>query len=262
MRLTIVTVVFNELEKLKKTIASLESYLDQEVELWIIDGSDNRIINDYLLTLSHRKINWITEPDKGIYDAMNKGRERANGDYLIYMNAGDAFHSEHGLETILEDSRLNDLVVLGYSIEVYGSDKYLRPGLCKEASVFESPSHQATLYPKSFYKNNIYRLDIHIGADAEYTARAITSCGAVFVPIIFCEFELGGLSSNYGLKSMSLRIRQIYSLGCALKLIVKFIMWNSMPKSLYYRVLASLKYTKVKSELPPILAKEEIYFSA
>lgn len=262
MRLTIVTVVFNELEDLKKTVASVELYLDQDIEYWIIDGSDNHIIKDYLLTLSNPKINWISELDKGIYDAMNKGLERANGDYLIYMNAGDSFYSRYSLAPILEDHSINDLVVLGYSVEVFRLDQYLRPGLGNEARVFGSPSHQATLYPRSYYKKNTYRLDIPIGADADYTARAVRMCGAVFVPAIICKFELGGLSSSYGLQSIKLRMKQIYSLGYAAKLIVKIVMWNLLPKTVYYRALASSKYTKLTRGCMPILAKEKIYFSA
>jgi len=101
-----------------------------------------------------------------------------------------------------------------------------------------------------------------IGADPDHTARAVRMCGAVFVPAIICKFELGALSSSYGLQSIKLRMKQIYSLGYAAKLIVKIVMWNLLPKTVYFCALASSKYTKLTRGCMPILAKEKIYFSA
>ena len=154
MRLTIITVVYNELESLKLTIDSVVKHLDEDVEYWIIDGSSNTEINSYLEDLDHPNIKWVSEPDEGLYHAMNKGIDRATGDFLIFMNAGDVFHVEFSFDKALLGNDVNNSVLLGYSIEVYGEDKYLRPGLGREDDVFNSPSHQATFYPRSFYSKN------------------------------------------------------------------------------------------------------------
>lgn len=258
MRLTIVTVVYNELDSLKLTIASVVTQLQEDVEYWIIDGSSNAEIDTYLHDLAHPNIKWISEPDEGLYHAMNKGIDRAIGDFLIFMNAGDVFHSKFSLDDTLFCNEVNNPVLLGYSIETYGEDKYLRPGLGQENDVFTAPSHQATFYPRSFYTKNKYQLLRPIGADGYYTAEAIAQCGALFVPVIVCEFALGGVSSSYNTASIKLRLRQLDSKACVMRLIVKSIMWRCLPQGLFYRVLASKKYTRLLNAVSPNLYENTI----
>lgn len=257
MLLTVVTVVFNDLEGLIRTRKSVEEILHREVEYWIIDGSTNESIKEYLTETYHPQIKWISERDKGLYDAMNKGIDRATGDYLLFMNAGDCIHSKFKLETISQYEAPNTPVVLGYSVEKFESDMYLRPGLGQEANVFTSAAHQATFYPKNFYQNAKYRLDKPVGADGEFTHRAITQCGAVFIPMMVCKFELGGLSSNYGsLKSLKYRLKEVKSLKSIIKLTFKVVIWFLLPRSLFYRFLASYKYTRISSEMEVDLPKQ------
>ena len=260
MRLTIITVVYNELESLKLTIDSVVKHLDEDVEHWIIDGSSNTEINSYLEDLDHPNIKWVSEPDEGLYHAMNKGIDRATGDFLIFMNAGDVFHVEFSFDKALLGNDVNNSVLLGYSIEVYGEDKYLRPGLGREDDVFNSPSHQATFYPRSFYSKNKYQLHRPIGGDAYYTAEAIVQCGALFVPLIICEFALGGISSSYNIASIKLRIRQIDSKSYVMRLIIKAVIWRCLPQSLFYRVLALKKYTRFSNTTEPNLYKNTISY--
>lgn len=260
MRLTIITVVYNDLESLKLTIASVAKHLEEDVEYWIIDGSSNAEIDSYLKDLAHPDIKWVSEPDKGLYHAMNKGIDRATGDFLIFINAGDVFYSQFSLDKILLGNDKNDSVLLGYSIEVYGEDKYLRPGLGREDDVFNSPSHQATFYPRSFYSKNKYQLHRPIGADAYYTAEAIVQCGALFVPMIICEFALGGISSSYNIASIKLRISQIDSKSYVMRLIIKAVIWRCLPQSLFYRVLAFKKYTRLPNAVAPNLCKNTISY--
>lgn len=258
MKLTVITVVYNELEGLKKTIASVSLYLEQDIEYWIIDGSDNNLIREYLQSQPNTKINWISEADKGLYDAMNKGIDRANGDYLIYINAGDKFFSGLLLSSIFDQANNENSVILGYSIEVFAEDRYLRPGIGHESIVFSSPSHPATLYPRAFYEKNKYRLDKPIGADGNFTARAIAQHGALFVPVIISEFELGGLSSTYGPTSVKLRLSENQSLGAVLRLVAKVSMYYLLPRKMFYRALASWKYTKLKKGVAPFLNERTI----
>lgn len=261
MLLTVVTVVFNDIEGLIRTRKSLERLLDDEVEYWIIDGSTNRAIESYLTQNPHPKISWISEPDKGLYDAMNKGIQKAMGDHLLFMNAGDLLYSEFSLNSIKEKSHSVAPVILGHSIEVFENDRYLRPGIGREASVFSSPAHQATFYPKHFYTNAQYRLDRPIGGDGEFTSRAINASGAVFKPIIVCEFELGGLSSSYGtLKSIKYRFKDTRSISALLKLASKILLWHAVSQRTFYRLLARKKYTNLTGNASIKLRNEEISF--
>lgn len=94
MKLTIITVCFNCLDELKKTISSI---VDQEVkpfEHLIIDGNSKDGTKEYLNTLEFPWLRFTSEPDKGVYDAMNKGVKLAQGDALLFLNAGDNFEGQ------------------------------------------------------------------------------------------------------------------------------------------------------------------------
>jgi len=252
MKLTIVTVVFNDLNGLQKTVANIMPLLNAQTELWVIDGSTNSEIADYLGTLDNPSLQWLSEPDDGLYDAMNKGVDRARGDHLIFMNAGDRFYPGFDPAAFLDHHDCAGKVVLGYSMEVFQQDRYLRPGLGRDSNAFSSPSHQATFYPRSFYVDQRYRLDLPISADGDYTARAIARHSAIFLPSIVCEFELGGVSSHYGsMRVLKMRLKEGGSARALLNIACKFALWAVLPQRLFYRALASYKYTYyASSDLP------------
>ena len=263
MKLTIVTVVFNDVEGVRKTVASVERVLGDEVEYWIIDGSSNREIDEYLTAHGNSRIRWLSERDSGLFDAMNKGLRRATGDYVLFMNAGDCFYPGFDPVAMLQASARPDAVVLGHSVEIYNDDKYLRPGVGRESQAFASPPHQATFYPRAFYSQQEYRLDVPIGADGEYTARALAACGGVFVPEIVCEFALGGLSSSYNSRRIwNLRMKEVKSLKGFIALASKFTLWALLPRRSFYRLLGSWKYTRFSAGEKPVLAKKPILSSS
>lgn len=93
MRLTVITINFNDAKGLEKT---LDSVVDidlsaEEVEWIVIDGGSEDNSLEVIQKHSAKITKWISEPDKGIYDAMNKGIDYATGEYIIFMNAGDCF---------------------------------------------------------------------------------------------------------------------------------------------------------------------------
>src|SRR5262249_31093550 len=157
-------------------------------EHWVIDGSSSSAVREYLSGRSDVK--WISEPDKGIFDAMNKSLERAKGDFVLFLNAGDVISK--ALDTAALFGRLccESRVLIGHTIEVYKDLRWLRPGMNRAMDVFRSPAHQATFYPRSFYRNNRYLVQLRISADGAYTRTAIQQCGAAYLPLIVCEFHL------------------------------------------------------------------------
>lgn len=89
--LTIITVVYNDAENLRGTLENIAAQTDQDFEYLVLDGGSTdgtvELIRSYESHISH----WISEPDGGIYNAMNKGIEMATGRYVNFMNAGDAY---------------------------------------------------------------------------------------------------------------------------------------------------------------------------
>jgi len=107
VKLTIITVSLNNLSNLHKTLYNTLAIVDAPLKLehLIIDGDSNDGTKTYLSQLKHPLIKWISEPDNGIYDAMNKGLKMAKGQYVIFMNAGDTFSS---LQVLLDIIRFLD----------------------------------------------------------------------------------------------------------------------------------------------------------
>jgi glycosyltransferase involved in cell wall biosynthesis len=90
-RVSVVTIVFNDIQNIEKTILSVVNQTYPHIDYILIDGGSTdgttEIIKKYASSISYR----VSEKDKGIYDAMNKGQQAATGDYLIFMNSGDLF---------------------------------------------------------------------------------------------------------------------------------------------------------------------------
>lgn len=120
MKITVVTVCFNAESIIEETIKSVLSQTYEDIEYIIIDGrstdSTRQIIDKYADRIS--KI--ISEPDKGIYDAMNKGIALATGDYINFMNAGDTFSSNEAIKEVVlkidpeSDVIYGDSTMIGY----------------------------------------------------------------------------------------------------------------------------------------------------
>ena len=110
VKLSVITINYNNYEGLKKTIKSVRNQTNQNFEYIIIDGNsdDNslQIINENIDIIT----TWVSELDEGIYNAMNKGIKKSNGDYIIFINSGDYFYSNHIIENILSHLHNEDLI--------------------------------------------------------------------------------------------------------------------------------------------------------
>ncbi|MDE6263597.1 MAG: glycosyltransferase, partial [Paramuribaculum sp.] len=106
---SIITVTYNAADTLPPTLRSVCEQTFADFEHIIIDGASKDNTVEIARTLGRKdKVTVYSEPDNGLYDAMNKGMEKASGDYLIFLNAGDSFHSPDTLETISRTIEEND----------------------------------------------------------------------------------------------------------------------------------------------------------
>jgi glycosyltransferase involved in cell wall biosynthesis len=102
-RISIITVVYNGEKVLERTIESIRNQSFRDIEYLIIDGNSKdgtkAIIEKYKADISK----WISEPDKGLYDAMNKGLKLATGEYVLFLNAGDQFQEKNTLKNVFQN---------------------------------------------------------------------------------------------------------------------------------------------------------------
>ena len=96
--ISIITVVFNDKYGLEETILSVLSQTSENIEYIIIDGGSNDGTVDVIKKYEKSIDKWISEPDNGIYDAMNKGIALASGGFINFMNAGDVYASNNKLK--------------------------------------------------------------------------------------------------------------------------------------------------------------------
>ena len=110
MNVTIITVCRNHARELERTIRSVESQTWQEKEYLIIDGASTDETLEVIQQHKDSITRWISEPDQGIYDAMNKGVRMAQGQWVIFMNAGDTFASSDTLQRVFQVPQEADVI--------------------------------------------------------------------------------------------------------------------------------------------------------
>jgi putative colanic acid biosynthesis glycosyltransferase len=193
---SIITITKNDPAGFARTRASIEAQTFSDYEWIVVDGSlpPDRFRN---LPPSReweggleggRRCTYINEPDEGIYDAMNKGIQRACGDYLIFMNAGDTFAAFDVLARIAP--LLND-ADFAYGDALEGG--HYKPAHHTIARGMVT-HHQAMIFKKSA---RLYDLNYTIAADYKYTAQAIREAkNIVYLPFAICIFETGGVSQR------------------------------------------------------------------
>ena len=109
-KLSIITVTFNAEQTLERTLSSISSQSYPYIEHIIVDGKSTDNTIDLVHKYENDKLKWISEPDKGLYDAMNKGIKMSTGDYLCFLNAGDTFFAADTVELIMQSDEPADII--------------------------------------------------------------------------------------------------------------------------------------------------------
>lgn len=203
MIISIITVVFNCVDTIEETIQSvLNQTAFSNIEYIIIDGNSTDgtqlIIEKYGSDIDYYK----SEKDKGLYDAMNKGMDVANGDFCLFLNAGDVLYKTDVIEQYFLNIEEKNKVYFATAVMTDRKtlyrlvpDEHIDPyNWVSEGGL---PNHQAMLFPKDFYKKEKYDLQFRISADDDYKIRALKDYPSQYVSIWAVLFELGGLSRSF-----------------------------------------------------------------
>lgn len=154
IKISIITICYNSSKTIEQTILSVLGQTYQNYEYIVIDGGSTDGTVDILHKYS-RKINWISEPDRGIYDAMNKGIRLSKGEWLNFMNAGDCFASNDVLEKIFSYEYPEDIKFL-YS-DTYFENKNFQRTFAPHDHTIMRINHQSSIYKKELhYEHGFY----------------------------------------------------------------------------------------------------------
>ena len=217
MKVSVITVCYNSTATIEKTILSVASQTYKNIEYIIIDGNsrDNTVavINNHQDKISK----WISEPDNGLYDAMNKGIAMATGDLIGILNSDDTFNSDTVIEEIANFHLQNDIDASigniiqhresGKVVRLYSS-KYWNPEKLKMG--FMPPHPSIFIKRELFDKFGIYNLGFKIGADYELITRFFLKNKITwkYSGITTTDMLIGGLSSS-GSSSYNLILKEI-----------------------------------------------------
>ncbi len=202
MIVSIITVVKNDLVRLKQTISSLENfYNDNNFEHIIIDGISIDCTHHFINQLKQRNNNLFFKSsiDNGIYDAMNLGIKLSKGDFIIFINAGDKFvANKEKLIQKLEQFMFQDIQILCFPFQHEFLGQIINRYPTKKNRDKLPTSHQSMFFSKSFLKNNNYNLLYKIASDFDLYLKADWKKICLisnFLPISIVEYE-GVASKN------------------------------------------------------------------
>lgn len=204
MKLSIITINYNNLEGLKKTFNSVFSQTNRDFEYIVIDGGSNdgskALIEENASKISY----WISESDKGVFNAMNKGTAKIKGEYCIYMNSGDCFTSTDSIEMVVPFlNEPNDII--------YGDLNFITP-TGREVKkydgnidfwyfTYDTLPHQASFIKSEFLTKlmpEVYKEKYKLCSDWKFFMDAVCKSNArlKYLNFVVADYDYTGISSQ------------------------------------------------------------------
>lgn len=206
MKLSIVTICYNNQEGLRKTAQTVVEQTYENIEWIVIDGGSTDGSVDVIKKYSDKISYWVSEKDNGIYNAMNKGLERTTGDYIMFLNSGDYLIDRNIIECIIPYLKDKDLYVADIC---HDTDDNHKPGFrlplnITKHQILYQLTHFTFPHPASFFKRDyferfgMYDEQLKIVADwkAYIEGAILGNCTIETIPLVTTVFDTTGISSN------------------------------------------------------------------
>ncbi len=217
MKFTIITVCYNSSAFLWDAIVSVKNQTYQNIEYIIVDGGSTDGTIDIIRESEHLfggRLSWISEKDKGLYDAMNKGIQRATGDIIGLINSDDLFCDNQAIEKVVNiftrEPNLDSVYADLYYVSQKDTDKIIRRWESGTRKPFKRGWHPAhpTLYIKReiYQKYGLFNLDFRLAADFEIMLRFFDKfqISTYYLRDPLVKMRLGG-TTNKSLKNVYLQ---------------------------------------------------------
>ena len=201
MKISIITVCYNSEKTIRDTIESVLSQTYPDYEYLIIDGKSSdstlTIINEY----KDERIKLISEKDKGLYDAMNKGVELSTGDIIGIVNSDDVLYDDNVFQNIIDNYHDETEIMYG-NIKYYNEDfsKVVRDYISGTSNGLEwCPAHPSMYVRRDvFDRIGMYDLQYKINADYDFMVRCnINKVKYQYLNIYFVKMRYGGVSNGF-----------------------------------------------------------------
>jgi glycosyltransferase len=241
MKVSIITATYNSSKTLKETLDSLNAQTYQDIEYIVIDGASSDNTLDVLKNSTTNISTLVSEPDKGIYDALNKGIELATGDIIGFLHSDDMFAYPDVIKEIVDKFQSTQCDAVYGDLEYVSKDNISNViRLWKSGNYHHSKLKTGWMppHPTFYMKREKYRqygsfnLDFKIAADYDSLLRYLHG-GKVsleYISSVFIKMRVGG-ASNRSLSNVILKTKEdIKALKCNQLPWVKAVLWKNLSK--------------------------------
>lgn len=201
MRYSIITINYNNKEGLRRTIESVVGQTYNDYEFIIIDGGSTDgstdVIKEYVSSISY----WISEKDRGIYHAMNKGVAQACGEYCIFMNSGDCFYDSKVLNCVFELNANEDVVVGKVAID--DANHIISPAPKNEFTMYHlysgSIPHQGSFIRTELLRKFPYDEELKISSDWKFFVQTLIfhNRSIRYIDNYIARYDMGGIGVSH-----------------------------------------------------------------
>lgn len=178
-KLSVITVTYNAERTLERTLKSVREQSYPDIEHVVVDGKSKDETMNLILRYENDKMTWLSEPDNGLYDAMNKAAAMASGDYLCFLNAGDTFFDAQTVEKMMRsfDENLSPDILYGQTAIVDDNGIFLHMRRLKAPETLSWKSfkqgmlvnHQAFIVKRALFEP--YDLSYRFSSDFDWCIR-------------------------------------------------------------------------------------------
>jgi glycosyltransferase involved in cell wall biosynthesis len=236
-KISIITVVFNGELFIERTILSVINQTYENIEYIIIDGASKDSTLQIIKKYSDKIATLISEPDKGLYDAMNKGIHLATGDYIAFMNAGDMYFEYNTISMVFqnwndEDFLYGDTMLVDEKNEFYPYHKTKPKQSEMNCNCFQNGMvicHQSMFIKRTIVPLYNLKSVIKVACDLDWVIRATKECKSFKDSNVYiAKFLMGGVSNKNKFRVVlierPLLIVKYFGLWAVLKLFIKMIL--------------------------------------
>lgn len=214
--ISVITVTYNAASCIDRTLKSMANQSFQDFEHIIIDGASDDATLEIINSKKLSQTVIVSEPDKGLYDAMNKGLRLAKGNYVIFLNAGDTFHESDTLAKYANEAMKGKDIIFGDTIVVNSegekiSDRHLSAPSCLTKESFSNGMlicHQAFMVKKELAPE--YDISYYFSADYDWCVKCISNSDpekCINLNTVTVDYLSDGLTDKHKLESLKERFR-------------------------------------------------------
>ena len=197
MRYSIITINYNDKEGLSRTIKSVINQTSKDFEYIVIDGGSTDGSVDIIKQNADHINYWVSEKDKGVYNAMNKGIAQAKGDYLVFMNSGDCFHMPDVL-TLMSDYQEDIICGKVFKGNTTIPSGHYKPTITLVDLMRGSLPHQAMFIKRELMVKHPYDENYKILSDWKFCIQALVFDNCTFrnSDVVVADYDISGISTN------------------------------------------------------------------